>query len=712
VNLDPRFRFENYVVGSANRLAVAAARAVAQSPGSAYNPLFMYSSSGLGKTHLMLAIGNLAKAQQAELDVMFTSLDEFVDGLHEAVSSGRMNTFKERYHTVDMLLLDDVQFLAGRRETQNELLRLFNVLQRSGKQVVLTSDRPPAEISDLDERLITRLSGGLIVDIGQPDYETRVAILRKKCEERGVSFGEGVVESLARLEYTNVRELQGALNRLIAHQAIGEEPIHPEQVIAVLGARHTPTPASMPAIVRAASAATAAMVGNVAGPAAPVAAPPSVTPPPTAPPPPASPQGNGSAKPGTASGPRPTELALVSDDDLHIIPISEEFDTFVSDLATAVAQNIEPWRMRIGEAVTYWMELGFKTTELERALEAPTDPGVETLISGFQRKIEILQQLGAEARKVDPTFASTDLFFDPERIAEATEAVQSLVAGVEPPPPPKAQLTRATYEVSTANQFAVHAADAVIEEPGKRYNPLFLHGPKGTGKTHLLHAIGNELSSLSGGAARVAVVDVGEFSNELISAIQDGAIERFRARYRGVDALLFDDVQLCDGTERTQEELFHIFNAVYDQGKQIVLAGDRPPKELSKLAERLRSRFEGGLVVELQPPDRLLREKLYARHLESAGARPHPELIGYLADAPATDVPSVTAMAERLVAAAAAASRPLTLTFARQEIEGVPRATPPAILAVARAGDPLFISDEKILWEWQDVAGRAIEDLR
>ncbi|HJR42811.1 MAG TPA: DnaA/Hda family protein, partial [Gemmatimonadaceae bacterium] len=272
MNLDPRFRFENYVVGSANRLAVAAARAVAQSPGSAYNPLFMYSSSGLGKTHLMLAIGNLAKAQQAELDVMFTSLDEFVDGLHEAVSSGRMNTFKERYHTVDMLLLDDVQFLAGRRETQNELLRLFNVLQRSGKQVVLTSDRPPAEISDLDERLITRLSGGLIVDIGQPDYETRVAILRKKCEERGVSFGEGVVESLARLEYTNVRELQGALNRLIAHQAIGEEPIHPEQVIAVLGARHTPTPASMPAIVRAASAATAAMVGNVAGPAAPVAA--------------------------------------------------------------------------------------------------------------------------------------------------------------------------------------------------------------------------------------------------------------------------------------------------------------------------------------------------------------------------------------------------------------------------------------------------------
>ncbi|HJU90084.1 MAG TPA: DnaA/Hda family protein [Gemmatimonadaceae bacterium] len=714
MNIDPRFRFENYVVGAANRLAVAAARAVAQSPGSAYNPLFMYSSSGLGKTHLMLAIGNLAKQQQHDLHVMFTSLDEFVDGLHEAVSAGRMDTFKERYYTVDMLLLDDVQFIAGRRETQNELMRLFNVLQRSGKQIVLTSDRPPAEIADLDERLITRLSGGLIVDIGLPDYETRVAILRKKCEERGVTFGEGVIESLAKLEYTNVRELQGALNRMIAHQAITDEPIRAEQVIAVLGARHTPTPASLPAIARAASAATAAIVGH--GPM-PVGTPPSVpASPPTvgAPPPTGTAHGNGGAKPPTSppvTTARHNEFAIETDE-IEIIPITEEFDSFVSDLASAVAQNIEPWRMRIGEAVTFWMELGFKTTELERALELPSDPGVDQLLAGFQRKIDQLQELGAEARKVDPVTASSELFFDPERIDEAREVVENLINGLEPPPAPDPQFTRATYEVSAANQFAVHASDAVIEEPGKRYNPLFLHGPAGTGKTHLLHAIGNELASLSGGAARVAVIDVREFANDLITAIQQGSIERFRARYRGVDALLLDNVQVCDGTERTQEELFHVFNAVFDQGKQIILSSDREPKALTNLAERLRSRFEGGLVVELQPADRMLREKLYARYLDAAGVRADAQLVSYLADTSTFDAPSIRAMVQRLVTVAVQQSRPLTLGLARREIEGVTPSTAAEGLVAARKGDPLFISDEKILWEWQDVAGRAIEDLR
>lgn len=700
MNIDPRFRFENFVVGSANRLAVAAARAVAQSPGSAYNPLFMYSGSGLGKTHLMLAIGNLAKQQQPELKVLFTSLDEFVEGLHDAVSTGRMDTFKERFHTVDMLLLDDVQFLAGRRETQNELLRLFNILQRSGRQVVLTSDRPPVEIADLDERLITRLSGGLVVDIGAPDYETRVAILRKKCEERGARFGEGVVEALAKLEYTNVRELQGALNRLIAHQAIGEGLLRPEQVIAVIGARNTPTPASVPAIVSAAHAATAAIVGRGGAGGPKTATPPSHAAP------------GGPMGPGTP-GRGDSDLPFIeTQDDIEIIPITEEFDTFVSDLASAVAQNIEPWRMRIGEAITYWRELGYRTTALERVLELPRDPGIEPLLAGFQRTIERLQALATEARKVDPQLASTELFRDPERLEEVEAAVQQLLNGVEPPAGPLPGYTRAGFEVSTANQFAVHAADAVIEEPGRRYNPLFLHGPKGVGKTHLLHAIGNELSALSGGATRVAVVDVRHFSNELISAIQDGAIERFRARYRGVDALLLDDVQVCDGTERTQEELFHVFNAVFDQGKQIVLASDRAPKQLSNLAERLRSRFEGGLVVELQPPDRLLREKLYARALDEAGMRADRGLIEYLADAPTPDVPAMLATVQRLVSAATKAARPLTASFARQEIEGVAPSTPQSSPMVTRAGDPLFVSDEKVIWEWLDVSGRAIEDLR
>ena len=175
-------RFENFVVGSGNRLAVAAAQAVAEAPGTVYNPLFIYSGSGLGKTHLVNAIGNLTRQIEPSLRVEYLTLDEFVDQMHGAIASRRLNAFKDKFGKVDLLILDDAQFLTGKRETQSELLRLLAAWQRSGKQLILTSDRPPAEIADVDERLLTRLTGGLIVDIGPPDYETRLAILQRKCE--------------------------------------------------------------------------------------------------------------------------------------------------------------------------------------------------------------------------------------------------------------------------------------------------------------------------------------------------------------------------------------------------------------------------------------------------------------------------------------------------------------------------------------------------
>src|SRR5687767_2803546 len=234
MQVDARHKFENYVTGSANRLAVAAARAVAEQPGLTYNPLFIYSGSGLGKTHLMGAIGNLVQQRDPKLGVEYITLDDFVEQLHAAVASNESDRFKQRYGRVDVLLLDDMQFLTGRRETQSELLRLLNALQGTGRQVVMTSDRPPAEISDVDERLIGRLSGGLIVDIGVPDFETKVAILRGKAEERKVSFAPGVIEELSRLDFTNVRELHGAMNRLVAQQSL-DGTLTPAQVRAVLG---------------------------------------------------------------------------------------------------------------------------------------------------------------------------------------------------------------------------------------------------------------------------------------------------------------------------------------------------------------------------------------------------------------------------------------------------------------------------------------------
>ena len=233
--IDSRLRFDTFVVGSANRLAVAAARAVAETPGAVYNPLFIYSGSGLGKTHLMSAIGNQVAQRRTDIVVQLLTLDDFVEELHDAVASGDTEPFKTRYLGVGLLLLDDVQFLVGRRETQSELLRIFNALQADGRQIVMTSDRPPNEIADVDERLLTRLAGGLIVDIGEPEYETRMTILKAKCEERGVCLRAGVVEEVGRLEFANVRELHGALNRLIAYQALGGEQIEPDAVLRILG---------------------------------------------------------------------------------------------------------------------------------------------------------------------------------------------------------------------------------------------------------------------------------------------------------------------------------------------------------------------------------------------------------------------------------------------------------------------------------------------
>ena len=174
MRLDPRLTFERLVIGGANRMAAAAARAVAESPGTTYNPLFIYGGSGLGKTHLLTATAHLIKQLQPNAEIVALTMDEFSEQFHAAVSAGETSAFGHRLARVDLLLLDDLQFLTGRREMQAELLRLFTVMQSEDRQIVCASDRPPAEISDVDERLISRLSGGLVVDVGLPEYEARV----------------------------------------------------------------------------------------------------------------------------------------------------------------------------------------------------------------------------------------------------------------------------------------------------------------------------------------------------------------------------------------------------------------------------------------------------------------------------------------------------------------------------------------------------------
>lgn len=271
-----------------------------------------------------------------------------------------------------------------------------------------------------------------------------------------------------------------------------------------------------------------------------------------------------------------------------------------------------------------------------------------------------------------------------------------------------------------SNQLAVHAADTVVEDPGGKYNPLFVHGAAGVGKTHLLNALGNDLIAMSGGSMLVACSSARQFVDEVIAALGEGSIERWRARYRAVDVLILDDVQECVGKERTQEELFHLFNGLYSLGRQIVLSADRAPTLIAGLDERLRSRFAGGLVVEIQPPDEGLRRRLFARGLAGEGQAYDAELVDYLASLPAVGAPEMAAMVDQLVLAASVAGSPLNAGFARRELgagHGAERAEHGGgatmnVAANGRAHDALFFDREKVVWEWPDISGRAIEELR
>jgi chromosomal replication initiator protein len=215
--LNPRYTFENFVVGKGNELAKAAAQAVADKLGVVYNPLFIYGGVGLGKTHLMQAIGHQVLSGNKEKRVVYVTCERFTSEFIQAISRGDLVDFKNRFRGVDVLLIDDIQFLAGKEGTQEEFFHTFNTLHHANKQIVISSDRPPKAIPALENRLISRFEWGMIVDISQPDFETRMAILDQKCQERNYHLDPVIMHFIANSVQNNIRELEGALNRMMAY---------------------------------------------------------------------------------------------------------------------------------------------------------------------------------------------------------------------------------------------------------------------------------------------------------------------------------------------------------------------------------------------------------------------------------------------------------------------------------------------------------------
>ncbi len=229
-NLNPKYTFENFVVGASNQFAHAAALAVAENPGRAYNPLFIYGGVGLGKTHLMQAIGNFILRNNPGKKVVYLTTETFMNQLIESLKSDNIQEFKERYRNVDVLLIDDIQFIGGKERTQIEFFHTFNALYDAGKQVVITSDRPPKDIPTLTERLRSRFEWGLIADIQPPDFETRVAILKRKAEEEGIEVSDKVIKLIASIIKSNIRQLEGALIKLKAKSNLEGKPINEKLV--------------------------------------------------------------------------------------------------------------------------------------------------------------------------------------------------------------------------------------------------------------------------------------------------------------------------------------------------------------------------------------------------------------------------------------------------------------------------------------------------
>lgn len=225
LTLNPKYTFETFVVGKSNNFAHAAAVAVVEAPGRAYNPLFLYGGVGLGKTHLMHAIGHAVREANPSARIVYVTSEMFTNDLIEALRAGKNVEFRQRYRNVDLLMIDDIQFIAGKQSVQEEFFNTFNTLHNAGKQIVISSDRPPKEIKALEERLSSRFEWGLVADIQAPDLETRTAILRNRAQNEHVEVSDDIINFIAENIVDNIRKLEGSLNRVIAYARLKRLPI-------------------------------------------------------------------------------------------------------------------------------------------------------------------------------------------------------------------------------------------------------------------------------------------------------------------------------------------------------------------------------------------------------------------------------------------------------------------------------------------------------
>jgi chromosomal replication initiation ATPase DnaA len=369
----------------------------------------------------------------------------------------------------------------------------------------------------------------------------------------------------------------------------------------------------------------------------------------------------------------------------------------------------------VGAAILRWDGEGYRTARLEALLEQEMVADPDEALREFEADVMRLQAMETEAANLAPDLAGTSVFRDPGDLPAAEAVLQQARDGAHPPPAPSPLWRLEELLETPGNRMALQAARAVTSEPGVRYNPLVVVGAAAVGKTHLLHGIGNALAAKG---ILVACLSASEFTDELIEAIDRNAVGTWRAHYHRAGALLLDDVHLVASKERTQEELFVLFNLLVERGRQMVFASGVPLAQLVGVEDRLRTRLEGGLVVELPAPEPEVRARVLRREIEAKLGAADPDLATYLASRPADSIRAAQALLTQVLQAAAATEAAPTAAFARSLLEPAPApaATRPAparrssgVVAPSAGG---VRSREKMVWAWPDIADRVLEEWR
>jgi len=562
------YTFDTFVVGDGNNLCVAVCKGVAELSAQTYNPLFIYGEEGVGKTHLLRAVGNAVLRKKSRAKIMCIGVEHLAARFQSLRVEDVVKTCQREFKDLDLLLLDDLQCLDERSEDQRKFAKAFNVAFSSHVQMVITCDRKLEDFPVIFDQILSR---GLQTDMQTPDYECRVAILRRRAEAWGLLLAPGTAEFLA-------KSVSGKWT----------------EAILILG-----------------EFAERGKVGSIT-----------------------EKDVRGFFKKEERGQPQEPE--------------QDEYASFLKEIQGEVSAVVDAeeedqiLREEYEKTLYFWEMKGYDTTPLKGVM----DKDLETIRKEFsvfrnsvERLIELEAMLGSlNAQGFDTEVREIESFlYRPECLPEVESLLDALKMKVKAGMTQKAtkrlteEFSFQTFVVGECNQMAYAAAKLVARSPAKKYNPLFLWGGVGMGKTHLLHAIRGEMLEKDPDAS-VVYVTAERFTNELIRAMEEGVLERFRDKYRRLDTLMIDDVQFLAGKDSTQQEFFHCFNALYAANRQIVISSDRSPKRLSALEERLRSRFQGGLVVQIQPPDFKTRAGLIRKLAREIGLALGEDVVHALAE--------------------------------------------------------------------------------